>query len=180
MLGPFLKIDVLIAYVDSDLSSDEQSRILIDSITRVANLLGMVKITNLNFKSRCRKPWFDKQLINLQKETKQKAKEWKKSGFSAGGRLSLCASKAKYKTLLTKKRVDYEQSIHEKFASVRDARSFWSAVKICKRKGGFEYRVNPITIEEWEGFYACIYPERVNTDVRFFSKTVPELDGEIM
>ncbi|XP_043481356.1 uncharacterized protein LOC122510644 [Leptopilina heterotoma] len=165
---------------DSDLSSDEQNRILIDSITKVANLSGMIKRTNLNFKSRYKKPWFDKQLIKLQKETKQKAKEWKKSGFSADGRLSLCASKAKYKNLLTKKRVGYEQSIQERFASVRDARSFWSPVEICRRKGGFEFRENPITIEEWEGFYACIYPERVNTDVRYFSKTVPELDGEIL
>lgn len=153
------------------------------SIHLAAENAGMVKpITRAQVSShrvsRIQSPrWYDEECKRAKRNLSRSLRELKLGRYSPALRLAYAESQKGYKALLDAKKGAFEADVANRFAEVRNASSFWAAVKSCRPYTPCKYLV---TLDRWHTFLAAAYPPRLNRTFLSAHIQDPTLDSHFM
>lgn len=170
--SPRIAFDFANSNIDSQLNNFNEC------IFEVSNELEMIKMYSHGKKSKfnCKKSWFDEECTALKNETKRALDNCKKNNFEKKEKDAFLEKKKLLKKILNDKKNKYEQERKKKFENIKNSKEFWQAYNECKIRKKNNVNVN---LQEWQLFFANVYPPRILDDSEFVGVIDPYTDVDI-
>lgn len=140
-------------------STSDLSQNLTAAIGEAASEAGMraggASRSSSSVRKRMDAPWFDGECRAQKAVTSSALGRLKDGNYDSHLRLLYCECKKRYGALLEAKRRDYEESIANGFANIKNPKAFWEVVKSCRPF----VRLEPtIDLTVWQAFLVEVYP----------------------
>lgn len=172
----FSQVLVMPPVPDHLVDTAEVYNILKDSIYDAAGAVGMMKSIQPRASRKSNARWFDSDCVALMKTLADSLKLALSNNFCEPFNSAYLSYKKQYKRTQESKKLEYEQSIRDRFSRINCPTDFWSAYRLLKRNN---FQINGVSLPEWERFYANIFPPRSAIDRRFCDSFDPLLDSPI-
>lgn len=151
---------------------------IVDAITEAASASNMYRSYPSVPKkiNSFKQPWYNSKISTLKITVKNNLKECKRSNFNSNSLENYIYSKTNYKKELRLAKKEFNLTIQEKLANIRNSAEFWKTISHFRNK---KTNINTIDINKWTDYFNSIYTSRSLSSFLFFGPSYEYLDQDI-